>query len=156
MRHYKKLDKDFDTPEQCVKYYNQESEDMCIAKIRLAAADPDSILGTYYRVNPELRSPEIYQKPLCIDADRKILTQYRVGSHYLRIHKGRIHDEQRHTRLCRCGIEKQTIDHMLFSCPNTENVRQVHGYTHLDLATFFNTINCAKLCDILKCIKKLE
>ena len=156
LRHYKKLDRNFNTPQDCFKHYVRESEEIFKEKISLSVVDPDSILGTYCRLNPELKSPDFYQKPLCIEANRKIITQYRTGSHYLRIHKGRANNEQRNNRLCKCGVANQTIEHMLFSCPNTENVRQLHAYSHLNLESFFNTLSCEKIYDILKSVDAMK
>ena len=156
LRHYKKLDNNFTTPYDCSRYYNQESDAIFTTKILQSATDMDNILGTYYRINPELKSPGFYQKPSCIEINRKIITQYRTGSHNLRIHKGRANNEERANRLCSCGIASQTVEHMLFNCPNTENVRRIHTYGHLNLRSFFSILNLDKMSDILKSVDSLK
>ena len=36
------------------------------------SADGDGILGTYYRINPEKKSPDFYNDPMCTETDRII------------------------------------------------------------------------------------
>ena len=87
-----------------------------------------------------------------METDRIIITKYRTGSHDLRIQKGRTTEEQRNSRLCDCGIDTQTIDHVLFYCPNTETTRQLHNYGHHNLTSFFGSTDHEKTADILKSI----
>ena len=152
LRHYKNLDEKFDTPDECLKFFNMQCDEKFQEKIRFSVNDPDSVLGTYLRINPALKTPEFYGKPTCMESNRKIITQYRTGSTNLGIHKGRVNDVKRVNRLCKCGNALQTVDHMLFYCTNTENIRQLYAYDHLDLESVFNTLDYGKLADILKSI----
>ena len=63
MRNYKKLDSVFSDHEECYKYYVSADKNKIEEKIKESHfADSDSILGTYYRINPELKSPDFYHK----------------------------------------------------------------------------------------------
>ena len=157
LKHYVKLDTNFDNPEQCFQHYVNESDKIVKDKIKATySTDENSILGTYYKVNPQLESPVFYKKPLCMESERIIITQYRTGSHNLRIQTGRLNSESRNLRLCKCETDIQTVDHMLFSCPNTTNARRTHDYEHQDLTSFFNSDNYTKMSDILKTIDAMK
>ena len=67
----------------------------------------------------------MYHQMLCTESDRNILTKYRTGSHSLRIHTGRKNNEDRTERLCLCNDDIQTIDHILFHCKVTKNIRNL-------------------------------
>ena len=96
LRHYKELNSDFSDPEECYKHHISVNMNNIEEKIKAShSADSDSILGTYYRINPEIKSPFFYHKPMCMETDRIIITQYRTGSHILRIQTGRSNEEQR-------------------------------------------------------------
>ena len=100
LKHYKKLDATYTSPKECYNYYTNESTNVNAEKVMAKhSADNNSILGTYYRINPELKSPKLYTEPLCIESDRKIITQYRTGSHELRIQSGRLNNNERKERL---------------------------------------------------------
>ena len=116
----------------------------------------NGILGTYFTINPLLQSPEFYRKPICLESQRTMTTQYRTGSHSLRIQTGRWNNERRDLRLCKCNNDEQTVDHMLFSCPNTENTRRVHNYEHLNITSFFEGDDDAKMADILMSIDTMK
>ena len=90
---------------------------------------------------------------MCIETDRIIITQYRTGSHSLRIQTGRANQEERNARLCRCGVNVQSIDHVLFYCRYTENTRHLYNYGNLDLTQFFRNTNYMEMSDILKSIE---
>ena len=50
--------------------------------------DPDSKLGTYYHINPNLNS-YILRPQLILEAERILITRFRTGSHSLAIELGR-------------------------------------------------------------------
>ena len=157
LRHYRKLDTNFVSPEGCYDHYAKESIEMnSVNVINKSSADINSLLGTYYRINPELKSPDFYEKPLCLESDRKIISQYRMGSHELRIQRGRINGENRNQRLCTCNDGVQSVEHMLFFCSKTENIRRMHNYEHLNLTSFFKSSDYKKLSDILKSIDEMK
>ena len=116
--------------------------------------DADSILGTYKRVNPSLDTPSYNKDVCCHELDRKIITRYRVGCHKLRIQTGRLAGESRDRRLCTCEAELQTLDHVLFRCPLTADIREVQGQQYNDLEHFFTETNNVTTAAILKAITK--
>ena len=130
---------------------------MIVEKITMKhSQDTNSILGTYYRINPSLKSPVFYNKPLCFESNRITITKFRTGSHHLRIQTGRMTEENRYSRLCKCNMDIQTVEHMLFSCPNTAYIRELYDYTNLNLTSFFESDDYMKMADILKSIDELK
>ena len=92
----------------------------------------------YARINPTLGSPPMYKIISCHEIDRTILTRYRVGCHKLKIQNGRTVDfVERANRLCSCETDVQTIQHVLFECPRTENLRRAQNIEDENLETFF-------------------
>ena len=157
LKHYKKLDATYTSPKECYNYYTNESTNVNAEKVMAKhSADNNSIFGTYYRINPELKSPKFYTEPLCIESDRKIITQYRTGSHGLRIQSGRLNNNERKERLCGCNNAIPTVEHVLLECPNPANVRLVHNYEYHNLTTFFRSTDYNSLADILKSINELK
>ena len=136
-----------------MRWTNKVNSDNVITKY---TADIDSVHGTYYRINPELKSPDFYEKPLCLESDRKIISQYRMGSHELRIQRGRLNAENRNQRFCTCNDGIQSVEHMLFFCSKTENIRRMHNYEHLNLTSFFSNSDYKELSDILKSIDEMK
>ena len=87
--------------------------------------DPDSKLGTYLLVNPELEAPVFDNK---FEFQRTLITRYRTGSHNLRIEKDRrIPNSSREDRLCLCNTGIQTIKHVLVECPMLQTARVKYG-----------------------------
>ena len=76
LRYYKQLDSDVNDPEECYKHYM--SVNMNNIEEASYSADGDSILGTYYRINPEIKSSDFYYKPMYMGTDRIIINQYRT------------------------------------------------------------------------------
>ena len=156
IRHYKQLDQNFTDPDECCQFYIQKFDASITCKIKLKhESDSNSILGTYFKINPLLNSPQMYQSMSCMESERSIITKYRTGSHQLRIQSGRLHHEQQSDRLCKCETEVQTIEHMVFRCPRTENSRRIHNYTHLDLQSFFEGKDYITIAAILKSFEKI-
>ena len=83
-----------------------------------ANTDPDSKLGTYYRINPNLNS-YVPKPQLILEAERKVITRFRTGSHSLGIELGRYSNTPRERRLCECKLAVQTIWHIFSECPLT-------------------------------------
>ena len=153
LRHYKKLDETFTTPEQCYNHHAQLQRTQNEMKIQQKfEADADSILGTYKRVNPQLESPAFYKSVGCHEIDRKTITRYRVGCHYLKIQSGRLAGGDRNTRLCTCQNEVQTLAHVLFSCPLTANIRVANHQQTLE--EFFSGNDFVRTASTLKAIEK--
>ena len=92
----------------------------------------------------------MYHKIECLEADRYTITKYRTGSHLLMIQMGRSQNTPRNDRLCQCGNEIQTIDHVLFKCALTEVIKQ-----NTDIKTFFENKNYEQIAAILVTMEKL-
>ena len=69
-----------------------------------------------------LKNVILFSRP---ESTRSIITKYRTGSHNLRIQVGRRNRENRGERLCTCGDNIQTLEHVLFNCRFTKNVNMV-------------------------------
>ena len=155
LRHYKKLDAAFNTPRHCFNHYAQIQKTESELKIQNKfESDPDSILGTYKRINPTLQQPSFYRNICCHELDRKTITRYRVGCHYLKIQSGRLAGNDRNTRLCTCNNEVQTLAHVLFDCPLTENIRASHNQQHATLDEFFSGNDYVRTASTLKATEK--
>ena len=155
IRHYKKLEGMFDTPQKCYDHYVQEFKEQVQLKIRQKFNnDPDSALGTYYRVNPRLQTPIFNHSIVCHELDRKIITRYRTGCHMLKIQAGRLAGVRREERVCSCQRDLQTLAHVLFDCPVTENIRVVHGLQAANLEQFFEDEDLTRTSLVLKAVAK--
>ena len=84
--------------------------------------DPDSKLGTYLRVNPDLKS-YIQTPQNVIECERILVTRFRTGFHSLAIELGRFSNIMRPFRLCRCNLSVQSVLHVFKDCPLT---REIH------------------------------
>ena len=131
----------------------------CSAKETLSytfefSEDADSILGTYLRLNPMLRSPKLYQEYQCNEYDRKLITRFRTGSNDLQIQKGRLSGINRDGRLCICELQIQSLHHVLFNCPLTVNIRAFHNIVESNIADFFESDDVVRIASILKAINK--
>ena len=155
LRHYIKLERTFTSPQQWFDQHINEQKQQTELKIHEKfESDPDSILGTYLRVNPDLKVPEFNNNISCHELDRKTITRYRTGCHKLKIQMGRLAGDGRDTRLCSCEHDVQTLAHVLFSCPLTEVIRQVQGMQSTCLEQFFKDTDFLKSATILKAIAK--
>ena len=97
----------------------------------------------------------MYHQPLCDEATRSIITKYRTGSHNLRIQVGRRNRENRGERLCTCGDNIQTLEHVLFNCRFTKNIKIVYGLQHTDLNKLFENENYMYTINILKSVEDI-
>ena len=155
LRHYKKLDEKFASPQECFEHHLNEHKQQIELKIHQKfTADPDSILGTYHRVNPNLEVPEYNVKIVCHESDRRTITRYRTGCHMLRIQAGRLTGERREARLCNCRLDVQSLRHVLFSCPMTEHIRLAQRLEHTTIQEFFQDGDFTKIATMLKAVAK--
>ncbi len=155
LRHYIKLERTFISPQRCFDQHVDEHKQQIEQKIRQKFdSDPDSILGTYHRVNPDLQVPEFNNNIACHEVDRKTITRYRTGCHKLKIQTGRLAGDGRDTRLCSCDVDIQTLAHVLFSCPLTANIRHVQGIQATNLGQFFKDTDFMKAATVLKAVAK--
>ena len=158
LKHYIKLDNTFPSLFDCFTYYKTMHDEQVREKIiEKHRVDKNSILGTYFSVNPNLESHIMYREVCCNENDRTILSKYRVGCHMLKIQSERLTSSvaSRETRLCKCNLELQTLEHVIIQCPLTEIVREAHNLQHNNLTAFFKDNNLVKLATSLKAIEKL-
>ena len=80
--------------------------------------DPDSKLGIYCRINPNLDN-YVIEPQLILESELILLTRFRTGSHSLVIELGRYTNTPRERRLCLCKLGVQTLWHIFSECPLT-------------------------------------
>ena len=139
IRHYLKLDDQFRDNNHCYDFYANEHKTAIRNNIiQKHSTDPNSILGTYFQINPSLESPKFYRDSACQEYDRVIISRYRIGSHKLNIQAGRLQNVNRTERLCKCSLSIQSLNHVLFNCTLTDVIRRTHGIQVNDsLQSFF-------------------
>ena len=147
--HYMKLKEKYTSPENCMETLKSEYRLKWTTQINKASIDPDSKLGAYKRVNPDLISP-IYK--VSFETERILLTRYRTGNHNLQIEKGRFTYPRipREERLCLCNTSVQTLEHCLLSCPLLAEARQNLS----SAATLFEAIQDTRIHSFLLKMEK--
>ena len=122
IKHYKSLSTSFTEPHSCQEMlqnaFRLKWRDLFNEKVE---ADMDSRLGTYFRLNPDLK-PYVPQPQFMLESERKLVTRFRTGSHSLNIETGRYSNIPRENRLCSCGEDVQTIWHIFNGCPLTADI----------------------------------
>ena len=118
----------------CFVFYQKEYETKIKSSIlrKSNQLSAYSIIADYIAINPTLEVP-LFEK--VSERDRRILTKYRCGSHYLLVNTGRINRITIENRLCECG-SIQSLEHVLFNCNITENIRT--NTSPANLYEFFN------------------
>ena len=146
LKHYIKLKNDYGTPETCEtvlkqRFYN-DTADMIRTK---ANGDDISRLGTYIKVNPQLKQPDQLINSKILEFERILITRYRTGCHNLRIESGRHCNPPlpREERLCQCNEGVQTLHHCLFDCPLLIETQRAFNYSTVEEALNLN--DAAKL-----------
>ena len=122
IKYYRNLANTYTDAKSCTNRMKTYHKETWKEKIEIAArADPDSKLGTYLMVNPELKAPVFDKK---FEFQRTLITRYRTGSHNLRIEKDRrLPYSNREDRLCSCNLGIQTIKHVITECPLLQSAR---------------------------------
>ena len=116
LRHYQNLQTEFSDPMSCERSTRNVYFEKWKQKFE-TENDPDSRLGTYFRINPSLLRPVL---PLHImEIERILITRYRTGSHSLAIEIGRYSNTPRENRICKCNMNVQTVWHIFIECPLT-------------------------------------
>ena len=149
--YYTNLEATYTTPKECENTLSTEFRASNRAKIATKANnDPDSRLGVYMSVNPDLSSPT--QSHGVLEFERVLLTRYRSGSHNLRIETGRLCCPKipRENRTCLCGLGVQSLRHCLFECILLEEVFQGVEYTTLEEA-----INSPNIVNVLMDVERV-
>ena len=120
--YYKNLANTYTNTKNCSDTMKNYHKNIIKEKIENAArSDPDSKLGTYSLVNPELKFPVFDKK---FEFQRVLITRHRTGSHNLRIEKDRrLPNSNRDDRVCSCNLGIQTIKHVVLECPLLQTVR---------------------------------
>ena len=126
IKYYRNLMRTYTDVKTCNDTLKRNFVNAMREKIEQAAReDPDSKLGTYLLINPELNSPKYEQK---FEFQRVLCTRYRTGSHNLRIEKDRRYpNSKREDRVCTCNLGVQTVRHVILDCPLIQISRQKFG-----------------------------
>ena len=85
LKYYERLHTDYNDPDSCQKAIEKMYFDTFKRKMEMEyEKDVDSKLGTYFRVNPMLRSC-VPNPQIIMEIERELVTRYRTGSHSLAI-----------------------------------------------------------------------
>ena len=102
--------------------------------------DPDSKLGAYLQVNPDLITPPSDNN--MIEIERIHITRLRSGPHNLAIETIRFTAPRvpRELRLCKCGNSIQTLHHVLLQCNTILNSENINTFENnfTQVSEFFN------------------
>ena len=140
----------YETPLNCENVLSAEYRAAYRTKISAKAYnDPESRLGTYLLINPQLKAPTLYKNQL--EFERVLLTRYRCGSHNLKIETGRLNIPKipRENRICSCNSGIQSLHHCFFECPLLRELLQGTEFTSLEEA-----INLPNIVNLLLNIEK--
>lgn len=144
--YYKKLETEYNCSKNCSKLLQEKFKLRWSMKIMEELGDdPDSRLGTYKLINPQLKPCDIKNIP---EFERIIISRFRTGSHKLHIEKGRNPYIRRELRICVCGNNVQTLHHVLFQCALTKRIPDI-----CDLNDFFN-LDSATIIYYIRELKK--
>ena len=156
LRHYRDLDRKFNSEKICYEFYLKEHRNAVTSKIiSKGIQDPDGCYGPYIKLNPSLSSPEFYRDIKCMETDRLLLTRYRTGSHRLKINTGRVSQQQRHERLCSCLENIQTLEHVILYCPLTENIRNIYHINTQDLKDIFENQRITYIVSMIRSVERI-
>ena len=130
--YYRNLETTFTDSHNCEKTMKEMIRTSRNQKIEESfRRDENSKLGTYLQINPSLEKPTFEDK---MEFQRICITRYRTGSHNLAIEKGRmLGGTARDERLCLCGLDTQTIKHVLLHCPLLNGIRERYGVVNVEL-----------------------
>ena len=149
VKFYKKLHERYIYPASCISEMKEEFINNVTEKLRQSANDPDSRLGCYFLLNPQLSSPMYNNK---LEFQRVCISRYRTGSHNLRIEKDRrLPNSNREDRLCCCDTGVQTVQHVLLHCPLLDGIRAKYGIVDVE-----NGINCDGFLIEMECILNIK
>ena len=141
IRYYNGLLKEYSNPSFCQMKTEADFRKKWKLIINQKASDPDSKLGTYLLVNPELK-PYVTYSQGTMECERIIITRFRTGSHSLAIELGRFSNIPRQNRLCACKRDIQSVLHVFKECPLTTHI---HNGRFDNLKEVFNAPDIGKL-----------
>ena len=150
LRYYSDLHREFSNTRFCENSIDARYRSVRRQAIVGAAVDSDSKLGTYYRVNPELKP--FVTPPNILEGERKLITRFRTGSHSLAIELGRFSRVPRERRLCKCGYSTQTVLHVFTDCPLTLSL---HSNQFDNIHDLFNDPTIGKLIMKMAAVLKI-
>ena len=108
-------------------------------KTRILASSRTKAI-TYRAFNPDLAIHPIYTNETIVDDDlRTAFTRLRLSSHRLRIETGRWARIDRADRLCQCGLDIQSEEHVLCDCMLVAEIRRAYGCEVIDCEEFMAT-----------------
>ena len=144
INYYESLATSYNTPENCERFFREEYLQKMKEKFNAEyVKDPDSKLGSYIQVNPDLYSP-IYDDTV-FELERILITRYRTGSNNLKIETGRFRCPviPREQRLCSCEMDVQTLRHVLLECEEVRNMPNAERFigTFTTVEEFFKLSN---------------
>ena len=138
LKHYTDLQAEYENPTACKEAIDKKFLELYKTKmIAKYNQDPDSKLGTYYRVNPTLTS-NVQNPQKCMEIERELITRFRTGSHSLAVETGRYSNIIRENRLCACGNGVQAVWHVMAECCET---RDIVSNTYNSLKEIFDDAN---------------
>ncbi len=114
------------------------------ARVQDAATSRTEI---YCHINPDLSVHNMYHDPNVNERHRITTTRLRLGSHRLKIETGRWSRIPREERLCICGQDIQSEEHVLTQCHLTENIRNSFpNLSFTNVASLMASKNAPDLC----------
>jgi hypothetical protein len=129
-------------------------KDLSAIKARVIASTQTKAV-TYRAFNPELSVHDIYAantEDIVEDDLRTAFTRLRLSSHRLRIETGRWSRIAPENRICQCGEDVQSEEHVLCRCPLSEEIRRSYGCETID---FYNFMTSPKTKQQLAMINKI-
>ena len=108
---------------------------------------------TYLQINPMLQVPNYSKLFCCNENDRKIITRYRMGCNKLKLQTGRYSGSERNERLCICQNNIQSLTHVLFDCPFTDDVRGI--INEVNISELFASNDFIRIAAALKAVEKI-
>ena len=82
----------------------------------------------------------MYNSNIAVDDDlRTAFTRLRLSSHRLRIETGRWSRIDRAERLCQCGLDVQSEQHVLSDCDLVSDIRRSYGFQSIEWREFMVT-----------------
>ena len=92
---------------------------------------------TYCALNPELSVHSMYTScDVFADGLRIAFTRVRLSSHRLRVETGRWARIPHDQRLCQCGFDVQTEQHVISKCSLVDGIRSSYNNESVDFTNF--------------------